>query len=212
MAFGFDRLVAIVVFLGAALMLSRPRFGGVAAGVAVAGSMFVVSVFEALGDGHPGGQGAVVAQAVRFVAPAVLAYWVADGRADRGCRALAWAVVAVFAAHGVECLIGHPRFIDFLIVLPNRYLGWSVQQSAAQRWLLVIGAVDLAVAVGFALTRHRALAAWMAGWGLLTATVRLLYWGPVGWADALVRIGNGSVPMMLAWWPLGAHEEESKHV
>ena len=192
-----DRTVAVSVAVGAICLLSGQRRLAIGGGLWAAACMAAVSIVDAWQGGHFAASLAPAAHAVRWATPAVAsAVWmgVSVGSARVG---LSWAAGAVFVAHGIECLLGHPTFVDFLITIPDRLIGLSIDQPAAATVLLVIGFVDVAVGVSMVALGGGAVAVWMVFWGFLTAIVRVLYFGEAGWPDALIRVTNGGVPLLI---------------
>ena len=118
------------------------------------------------------------------------------------------AVAITFAAHGYEAWQRHPKFVDFNIVVAQRLLGWSVTQDTAEATLVVIGTIDLLAAALLLLgPRWRAVAFYMAFWGLVTATARVVYAGAVGFSGAyhqtLLRACHVGVPLAIGlYWTL----------
>ncbi len=116
-------------------------------------------------------------------------------------RLLKWGVVAVFASHGVEALLQHPRFIDYLMVSTARLTGLVMSREAAQVGVAAIGFVDVCVAALVAMRPTRVVLGWACVWGFATALMRLVYFGPVfGAHHCAVRAvnGGGALVMLLA--------------
>lgn len=115
-----------------------------------------------------------------------------------GQRLLRWGVVAVFASHGIEALLQHPRFIDYLMVSTARLTGVVMSREAAQAGVAIIGLVDVAVAGLVAARPTRAVLGWACVWGFSTALMRLVYFGPVfGAHHCAVRAANGGGALVL---------------
>ena len=127
------------------------------------------------------------------------------------------AVVITFAAHGYEAWQRHPKFVDFNIVVAQRLLGWSMTQDTAEATLVVIGTIDLGAA-GLLLLglRWRPVVFYMAFWGLITATARVVYAGSAGFSGAyhqtLVRACHAGVPLAIGlyWTLLSKHGDSEK--
>ena len=193
-----DAVLMGTLAAGSLGLVSGRRWPAAVGGFVAATVMFVITVADALHGGHFGAWLAPAAHAVRWATPAVVAALALGVGESMGLRALRWAAAAVFVAHGIECLLGHPGFVDFLIRIPDRYVGLMVDETTASWLLTIIGAVDVLVGTALSLGAGVAVAGWMAFWGFATACVRLLYWGPAGWPEALVRIANGGIPLIIA--------------
>lgn len=135
----------------------------------------------------------VPAQATRWLAPvALLLPLAARVPAQWVLRA---AAAAVFAAHGMEALLGEPLFVDYLLGLPG---GGTLGQERAEALLRLIGGADLLAAGCILLPKPiRLCAAWMALWGLATALLRLSFGGWGAWPETAARLSNGLVPLAL---------------
>lgn len=190
--------LAAAAAAGAPLLLRRFAFPLVAL-TCVAGLVLLLQDWIEVAQGHHMGSFlAPAAHAVRYAIPLGLALlW--TGRAPRPVlRGWTIAAGAVFLAHGIECLLGHPVFIDFLVTVPRRWLGGGPSLDTASTLLVAIGVLDVVVGLAAIVRPQRKLMLWMAFWGFLTASVRLLYFGRAGWPDALIRVTNGGMPLLLA--------------
>ena len=140
---------------------------------------------------------APLSQAVRYGGPIALLYFGASS-GTRARRILGWAACAVFIAHGFEALTLRPQFVDYLQVTFARAAHLTISVSTAHTLLLAIGAADVFVALLVLFRPTRPVLAYMAGWGFLTAAMRLVYYGPAdGLGPALVRSLNGGAPLVL---------------
>jgi hypothetical protein len=143
-------------------------------------------------------------QATRLATPLGLALLAAtparpgETRLLAAAALLAAASAATFAAHGLEALALHGEFLDFLF-LAARELGFELAEARARGVLLVIATLDLVAALGALLALRwrwaRLSLAWMGAWGLATAVMRPFSYGSAFYADFLVRLPNGCVPL-----------------
>lgn len=149
-------------------------------------------------------------QAVRFGAPvALLLYERTDRR--RFHKILSYAVVAVFAAHGLKALVVTPQFVDYLRVSILRTSSFVPSIGTVSTLVFAIGVVDVALAVLLLFRRSRAALAYMAIWGFLTAGMRLIYFGPAfGAALMLLRALNGAAPLALLLADGASEAEEAE--
>jgi hypothetical protein len=124
-----------------------------------------------------------------------------------------------FAAHGVESMQQRGSFLDVLIMASRNLLGARLPESIAQNILLTIGIIDLVLAVLVVTRRWRAVVAYMAAWGMITAAARfvVLRWD-TGWYEFAIRSSHWSLPLVLflAWRvairPTTFREHESNRV
>lgn len=142
------------------------------------------------------------AHAVRIAAPLALALAsdsddekpTGGGLRPVGIRFLMVAAGLTFAAHGVEALAAHPRFVDYLIVFTHDGLGLEIAQSQLEIALQVVGVIDLAVALpALLLRRWSSVYAYMAIWGTIAAASRVVHGGMNGLPEMLIRSANGGV-------------------
>lgn len=109
-----------------------------------------------------------------------------------------------FLGHGVEALSLEPMFIAYLQTAAD-LAGQPLPQAGAALLLRVIGTVDLVVGTALLVRGPRPwLTGYMTAWGTITALARVVYAGPAGIVDALVRAANGGAPLVL--WLLGSGE------
>jgi len=148
-------------------------------------------------------------EAVRWGAPLALILWLPwPGRQQISWRRVGtvlWllrlAAAGTFSVHGYEAIRTNARFIDLIIAAGYRLLDQQVSEPTAGRILLVIGIIDIALALLLVTRRWRWVAFYMAAWGFITATSRVILLGPGGYPEMLLRAANGGVPLAigLAW-------------
>ncbi len=125
--------------------------------------------------------------------------------APRRARHVVWllqiAAAVTFAVHGYEALRGNARFVDLILAADRMFSSGELSEQAARRILWPIAAADFAVALGILISRRPGVAAYMAGWGLLTALSRLVHSGDGGLWETLVRAPNCGVPLAIClYW------------
>ena len=116
-------------------------------------------------------------------------------------------IAVTFLAHGYEALKLHPKFVDFVIVASQRLLSLTVSESMSETIVFTIGVVDFIVGFLLLATRWRAIAYYMAFWGLITAIARILYGGiqEFDWTyhQTLTRACHAGVPLAIGlYWTL----------
>ena len=202
--FAIDRVIAIAFLLVAVVGVVRPWRAGYAL---MAAWYLVIPLARGWNGGAAFTELAVLAHAVRWAAPLAVALLPRAG--DRpsvdaaGTPALAWtlraALAATFAIHGYEALSAHPQFVDYLLLADSRIAGLGLDQSGAETVLACIGVVDLACAAALLSERRmrRGLLAYMAFWGFLTASARVVHAGEHGVHEMLIRAANGGVALAL---------------
>ena len=222
-----DQGAAALCLLCAIALVARPRWRAPALPIAV--WFLLVALLGWFQGGHFAAQLEVPAHAVRWAAPLALFVWLghrARAGGDASDGSVAWrqgewilrvAAASTFVAHGIEALWHHPRFIDYLITASQRLLSWRLTEARAVVLLDVIGAVDLIVAAALLARRWRAVAGYMALWGLVTASARIVYMGLPYWPQTAIRACNMAVPLalMFLWWPTAdrsapSEEEDEK--
>lgn len=182
----WHRRAAIVAFFFGLLLAAMAVFGVVVGGYA----------FSSLTPG---------AHALRIATPLALgmiAWGSCFGRlhgqdVDLSRRLLVLAASVVFAVHGVEALLQHPAFTDYIIATVDRFLGLEWDESTTFYILCIIGIVDLAVAFLVLFRRTRKLLVWMAFWGLVTALSRVTAYGMEAYIEVLLRAPHFLIPLAL---------------
>lgn len=158
--------------------------------------------------------------ASRYLGPVALALLSAfprEGGIPRGrVRVSEWvlraAAASTFVCHGVQAVVARGRFQDFLFLASERVLGMRLDPEAARAILLVVGTVDVLVAIGILVPAPmRLVAGWMAFWGLATAASRIVSYGRFGIAEALIRAIQGAVPIgLFLYWHLSERAGRDK--
>jgi hypothetical protein len=134
---------------------------------------------------------------LRWIAPLAVVASMA-GHGVRAQKLLAWGIALVFAAHGIEALMLHPRFVDYLIVTVDRATSLRMAQASAEAQLIAIGLIDVMLAILAIKRPSKAVFGYMAFWGIATALMRSVYYGPeIGWHHTLIRVLNGGAPLLL---------------
>lgn len=155
------------------------------------------------------------AHAARYLAPLALAA-LSMKTNPRNRRLAEWllraGVGATFIAHGIEALLMRAQFIDYLIGSAWTLTSLDLPEAGARGVLLCIGLVDVVVGAAILIPRRwRALALWLAFWGLLTASVRMVYMGWGNWPETLIRVTNGAVPLTLFFlWQSESKNEQAE--
>ncbi|MBM3843439.1 MAG: hypothetical protein FJ397_09305 [Verrucomicrobia bacterium] len=196
-----ERVLAGVLVLAAGALFVRRLC------VAAAGLLFVVALLLAWANvdqgGYPFSRFAHVAHAMRIAAPLALIVALLPWAGWEGVRkrmlltVLVGSTAATFVVHGYEALVAHPWFVDLTIgAFTSTGLG-RISQAAAERILVVVGVVDVAVALLLIVWRHPAVAGWMAFWGFFTAALRPLNYGWGAMGEFIVRLPHCLLPLAL---------------
>ncbi|MGE0173309.1 MAG: hypothetical protein AB7T49_11000 [Oligoflexales bacterium] len=110
---------------------------------------------------------------------------------------LLYSAAVTFVTHGVEALLAHPRFVDYIIGAGRKLLDFRIAQSSAETVLFCIGMVDVLVACLIVTVRWKPIAAYMTFWGMLTAMSRVVYFEAGGIGEFLIRAANWGVPLVI---------------
>ncbi len=203
-----DQVAAGLLIVVAASALLRPARPLLVLGAAW---MTAIAIAIRLNPGEMVDAMAPMAHAVRVAALLGLACLL-PGRSAPLARSAAARTVGVWilligtaatlAAHGLEALGHHGRFVDLIIGSARRWLGWTLSQSSAEASLTVVGSMDLLLAALLLTRRWRWVAGWMALWGFVTALSRMTAMGGDAWFLSAARAANAGVPLalFLAWW------------
>ena len=108
-------------------------------------------------------------------------------------------VAFTFIGHGIEALMEHPKFIDFLIEGFAIMFGYELTEGSAIQLLSLIGAADIVLAVSGTIKPRAWIYSWMATWGLLTAVCRLMYFNWDGVFPMLLRSSHVALPAFVVW-------------
>ncbi|MCA9550358.1 MAG: hypothetical protein KC933_10000 [Myxococcales bacterium] len=201
-AAGLDEVAGYVLYATAALVLLMPRGRWLARAVVPAAVwLTLVPLAKVIAGGDfaalaPLGQGNRV---LGLVALALLTtHQPGAPNAARSVALLRLGAAAVFLGHGLEALLQHPQFVDYLLVTARRAAGFPLAEAATHPILYVIGVVDVVVALSVWRGPHRLALGWACFWGFATAAMRLVYYGPLGGAPhAAVRALNGGGELIL---------------
>lgn len=165
----------------------------------------VWALLLALVEQHVGGPAAALApggHAARWGGALALVL-LCSGRENAALGLLRLSIAATFACHGLEALAARGDFQDLIFAAGERF-GLSIPAGVAHGLLLAIGVQDLVLALAIVATRSRAVAAYMAVWGLVTAASRLVHSGLDVWPQLAVRLPHAGVPLALwLWWRAG---------
>jgi hypothetical protein len=197
-----ERGVALVILAATLALAFRPaRLVGAA--VLLAGALaFTRASFDQ--GGYPFSRYVFAAHAMRLAAPlslllAILPFGAREAWRMRLLKGLLIAAtVTTFSIHGYEALQKHPWFIDLTIGGVRNVLGLRLSQAQTEALLMVVAAVDFAAAAALVAFRSRAVAGWMVFWGLFTAALRVVSYGNGAWAEFIVRLPHGLLPLALA--------------
>lgn len=101
-------------------------------------------------------------------------------------------VAGEFAGHGLLAIGGKKDWIGWISQMTH------VSEPTAATLLLLVGAVDVILALIVLFRPVRPLLIWMAIWGFWTALVRPLV--GVGWLDFIERSANWAAPLALYYF------------
>ena len=107
------------------------------------------------------------------------------------------AAAATFFGHGIQALARSPHFIELIQSSGEQLLRLSISPAVAGKMLLVIGTIDLALAIAIVLARWRFVSGYMSAWGVLTAVSRTAHFGLTGIHETLMRAPNAGAPLAL---------------
>ena len=102
-----------------------------------------------------------------------------------------------FFTHGIEALSLHPRFVDYLLVFSNKFLYYNLQQSMAEFILKLIGCLDICMDILVLIQPKPGIFIWMAYWGFVTASVRMVELGWSMYPELLIRTSHFLIPVSL---------------
>lgn len=196
-----ERVTGAAFLVLAASMFVFPT---VFAALVIAAVTFAEAYAGYLTGGHAFYQLTPFAEALRYLAPLALVPLVVSRkllpRDSWRNGSAAWilrvGLAIVFCAHGLEALGKSAVFID-LILGSMRGFGLSLSESAASQLLLVIGWVDIAVAILVLVRPSRPVLAWLCFWAAITAFSRPLSLGWGSYPEVLLRASHILAPIAL---------------
>jgi len=199
----FERMAAYALFAFALAALVRPHWVIV---LPIAVIVTAEACAQYFNGGFPFAEWVIFAHALRFGAPwallvlffAPLGKWI--GPANH-LHATGWvlriAIATVFAVHGTEAFLQHPRFIDYIIGTTHNFTGHYLAESTVVQIMRVIGVVDIIVAILVIVKPHPAVLYWMAFWGLITALSRVTTFGVDHHPEVWMRTAHFLAPIAL---------------
>ena len=164
--------------------------------------LVMMALFKGINGGAKYSELAIPAQATRWMACVALAVWISMHSGSKGKRleSVSWILVIAasltFTTHGYEAFMGHPAFRD-LLYGAFESISVEISENTVFFLLKLIGIMDISLALIILFTRKKGVFLWMAIWGGLAALSRPIAFGDVGLEDALLRIANFGIPMLL---------------
>jgi hypothetical protein len=181
--------VGAALAMGAAVLFAVRRERRAA--YVVAGWFVTAAVLKMVTSTEPNSSLALVSQAARYG----VALAVAQPRL--AVPILRIAASLTFIGHGIQALTLQPIFVAYL-QHTGGLVALHVSDGAAATMLRVIGTVDLVVALALLGRGPRPLTAgYMSVWGTITALARMVYAGPAGLGETLIRAANAGAPLAL---------------
>ena len=170
--------------------------------VLLGGYLIMMALFKGINGGAAYSELAIPAQATRWLACVALAVWILmrSATTEKRLGTVTWILIfaasLTFVTHGFEAFMAHPAFRDLLY---GAFEAISVDVSERTVFVLLklIGIMDISLALIILFTRKKSVFLWMAIWGGLAALSRPIAFGDIGFEDALLRIANFGVPMLL---------------
>jgi hypothetical protein len=160
--------------------------------------IFIISWITQKQGGIPFANWSIPAHALRIVTPIGLLLLIKNSHDfSKAYTILILGLAVTFFTHGIEALSLHPRFIDYLLVFSNKFLSYNLQQSMAELILKIIGCLDIIMAILVIVQPKPGIFIWMAYWGLVTASVRMVELGWNMYPELLVRASHFLIPVSL---------------
>ena len=157
-------------------------------------------------------------QASRWAAPLgllILDFWPPSlkshlGRTVTSMWLLRLAAAATFAGLGLTALrhsMEGGEAMDLLTATSDKVFGREMTPTNAQWALTIIGGMELGLALNVIAGRSKPLVTAMAVWGFATAATYVVLLGPQAFAEAMLRVANGGLPLVLVmYWTLSIKE------
>ena len=161
-----------------------------------------IALTTAVLGGEPFAHLAPLAHAARYGLPFALVIWTL-GWWSWSEAVLRVSLAATFAVHGYEALQHHPGFIDLVFLTKLEFESMfglaemPFEEAQARAILTAIGLLDLVLAALLLMVRWRAIAVYMAFWGLLTALSRMTAGGLEWWPEVGLRVSHFGGPLVL---------------
>ena len=146
-------------------------------------------------------QYSILAHAARFSLPLSI-YLIFTGDetlSHRGRLVLRVGISLTFIGHGIEAILIHPKFVDYLITFFNNFLSTDLLESDANKILIAIGVIDIIVGMICLFKKIPAIILWMVFWGGITASWRLLYYDYDGLIQFFLRSVHWLGPLFLVY-------------
>lgn len=105
-------------------------------------------------------------------------------------------VAGEFLGHGILAVLGKADWIRWAEQLTG------LDTATATTLMLIVGIVDILLAISVLLRPVNALLLWMAFWGFWTALVRPIVnnFSPISWLDFVERFANWAAPLALYYF------------
>ncbi|MCP4912419.1 MAG: hypothetical protein GY909_04815 [Oligoflexia bacterium] len=146
--------------------------------------------------GSFGWEVATLAYGARYMLPLVI-YFYAINQKEKAIRLAQFGIALTFVGHGIEAMMLHPGFLDYMYDFSEVYLGIIPTQNIVETTLFFIGMLDILVGFAVIFNRNKYLLWWLAFWGILTAGSRLTYHGMEGWYEFILRSPHYLLPIFL---------------
>ena len=141
---------------------------------------------------------APLAHGIRILLPlAIASYQILSIKQIK--KILGVGVCLTFIGHGLEALAFRPSFIDFIIYFSPSFNFGIQWESFAKSLLVLIGLIDIGVAGIFFANQSKKALFYMGAWGLVTALIRIPYYGELGIWEFLLRTSHWTIPFYLLY-------------
>lgn len=187
--------------------------------------IFLYILFEAWAGYYQGGYGfsewTLGAQALRYIVPLSVVFllsWPISRilTLKRKISVSSWllriGLAVVFTTHGLECLMGNPKFIDLILGSVNNILGVRWTEATVLQIMQIIGWVDIIVAIAVLLKPHKYLLGWLLFWSTITALSRMTALGTDAYTEVLMRASHILTPlavyMLMSYLNSKSHKPE----
>lgn len=108
-----------------------------------------------------------------------------------------FSIFLIFMSHGIGCFLKNSLYVDYIIGFVGDYTPFSIRQRGAEQLLIIIGIIDVVVAVLVLIKPFKYLLYWLIFWGFLTSLLRIVDASILNYVEFLMRVPHFGLPLVL---------------
>ena len=201
MSYFTDVFISLLIFLFSILLLFKKNRIFL---ISISSYIFLLTVIESNYAGKISREITIFTHAIRYFVPFALFINISPNIYSKHFREkifyflLTLGISLTFIFHGYKAMIANPEYVDFIIIVFQKYIQLIISESKVEKILILIGIIDIILGLVVFSKLKKFVLIYMAFWGLITAFLRIVFYTNFyGISEFLIRSFHWIIPIFL---------------